>query len=103
MRRDYSNREFVSNVLDWNFGLKGILRVSRVSSTNQGAAGEQISEIRIKDILEYEVELLSYDHALKKWLPYIADDLMLEFIMLDPYIRMPLAHQQGKALYKATF
>lgn len=37
-----------------------------------------------------------------KWVPFVADDLQLEFIMLDPYVRTKLKHT-SEAKYSVVF
>lgn len=49
------------------------------------------------------MELLTYDYPTKSWLPYSAEDVSLEFIMLDPYVRLLLARDGKTATYKASF
>jgi len=38
-----------------------------------------------------------------KWVSYIADDLSLEFVMLDPYYRIPLKYDSKEGQYVAEF
>lgn len=83
---NYANRAFVNSVMSWNFGLSGVLRVGQIS-VRRANSTEEISEIRIKDYLEYSIEIEEYNHAKNTWVAYEANDVNLEFIMLDPYIR----------------
>jgi oligosaccharyltransferase complex subunit beta len=49
---------------------------------------------------EYTIEIEEYKG--KKWVPYNANDVQLEFIMLDPYVRLNLKNDNnGK--YTALF
>ncbi|KAI9916799.1 hypothetical protein PsorP6_016753 [Peronosclerospora sorghi] len=55
---------------------------------------------RVKDNLTYSLDL----HELKDgiWVPYKADEVQLEFVMLDPYVRTTLSHDdQGR--FSVTF
>lgn len=61
---NYSNRKFVNNIIDWGFGLKGILKVGRTTHTRKGEE-EIIHEIRIKDYLDYSIELFLYNNLNK--------------------------------------
>lgn len=56
---------------------------------------------RIRDEVKYELsaEISTFDG---KWKPFIADDLQVEFAMLDPYQRRTL-QGDGKGNYNATF
>lgn len=38
-----------------------------------------------------------------QWRPYSAPDLQVEFVMLDPWVRMPLQQANGTAIYHAEF
>jgi len=48
----------------------------------------------VKDRIEYSLVIEEWDGS--KWVPYIADDVQVEFSMLDPYIRAPLKADKGK-------
>jgi oligosaccharyltransferase complex subunit beta len=89
------------NVIAWNFGLSGILRVGEISARRSNST-EEISEIRIKDYLDYSIEIYEYVHSKNTWAPFVASDLSLEFIMLDPYIRT-LLNKASDAKYSASF
>ena len=46
------------------------------------------------------------DVELKKlngWAPFSADDLQVEFVMLDPWVRVPLTQIKGTSTYEADF
>jgi len=51
----------------------------------------------VKDRIEYSVVIEEWSGS--KWAPYISDDIQIEFVMLDPYIRLPLK-VDGKGKYK---
>ena len=40
---------------------------------------------RIKDYLEYMVDIFEYDHKTNTWKPYLTDDIQLEYVMMNPY------------------
>lgn len=48
------------------------------------------------DDISYTIEIDEWNNKIKKWQPYKANDLQLEFIMLDPYVRMPLVKDPTK-------
>ncbi|KAM7457302.1 hypothetical protein BLSTO_01945 [Blastocystis sp. subtype 1] len=45
---------------------------------------------RIKDELYYSVNIQEFDG--EEWKPYAADDVQIEFVMLDPYVRKTLSY-----------
>jgi len=97
------NRKYVNNILKWNFGETGILKVERIFHHKAGDDSYQPSEYKIKDDIVYTVEISTWDSKTNKWVPYVTDDLYLEFVMLDPYIRMPLKYNQARKQYTAEF
>lgn len=40
---------------------------------------------RIKDEIEYMVDIWEYDNKTNNWKPYLSDDIQLEFVMMNPY------------------
>ena len=55
------------------------------------------------DNVSYRIDITTWDRHQKKWVPYVADDVVLEFVMLDPYIRTPLEHVKGTSTYMKDF
>ncbi len=54
--------------------------------------------------MTYEIKVEEYDSTSKAWMPYLAQDLQVEFVMLDPYVRtslVPVSPFEG--WYKASF
>jgi len=92
-----TDNEYLTDELSkWVFKERGVLRASNVSHHKVG----QLSEPRtytVKDKIEYSVIIEEWNGA--KWVPYISDDVQIEFVMLDPYIRAPLK-SDTKGKYK---
>ncbi|KAI7862000.1 Dolichyl-diphosphooligosaccharide--protein glycosyltransferase subunit WBP1 [Spinellus fusiger] len=97
------NEAFVTELIKWTFQEKSVLKVidHRHHKANHT---EQPSYYRIKDDMVYALEISEYvdDH----WVPFKADDIQLEFIMLDPYIRttlkqVPVGPQHHYGRFKA--
>jgi oligosaccharyltransferase complex subunit beta len=89
-----SNKEWINNIIEWLFQGKGLLRVRDVQHYKKG---ENISSTTytIKDWIEYYIEIDEWNGS--KWIPFQASDVQLEFIMLNPYIRKTLKHNnKGK-------
>jgi oligosaccharyltransferase complex subunit beta len=56
-----------------------------------------------QDDVIYSLRLEEYDESRGGWLPLQADDVQLEFVMLDPYVRTFLSHdKQGRYFVKFT-
>jgi len=66
-------------------------------------ATTQPGEYKTSDNVVYSMDILTWDSDKKKWVPYIADDVVLEFVMLDPYYRIPLGYDSAKSQYRTEF
>lgn len=51
------------------------------------------------------MDIYRWNHTNQEWVPYICNDhkIMLEFVMLDPYFRVPLEKKIGSPTYQASF
>jgi oligosaccharyltransferase complex subunit beta len=95
----YGNRDFAAELSKWSFQERGFLRHRGVFHTNKG--GKSTPEnYRVGEDLEYSVVIEEWNG--EKWAPFVADDIQLEFTMLDPYIRTKLTHA-GDGKYVASF
>ncbi|KAI8384284.1 Dolichyl-diphosphooligosaccharide--protein glycosyltransferase subunit WBP1 [Radiomyces spectabilis] len=78
------NAAFISQLVEWTFQEKSVLKLvshrhHRVNETKQP------EWYRVKDHMDYILEVSEYKN--RQWAPFKADDIQLEVIMLDPYIR----------------
>jgi oligosaccharyltransferase complex subunit beta len=89
------NAAFCRDVTLWALKHKGVLKASPLRHNLKGSS-EQPSQYRITDELEFAMDVQELQHG--KWHPYNADDMQLEFTMLDPHVRTPLKHNN-----KGTF
>ncbi|OWZ17491.1 Dolichyl-diphosphooligosaccharide-protein glycosyltransferase, partial [Phytophthora megakarya] len=122
--KQLANAEFADAMTKWGFQESGVLRMTNVkhhredgsqpakmlSDANRGdqpitlypdaEVARDSLVYRVKDNLTYSLDL----HELKdgKWLPYKADDVQLEFVMLDPHVRTTLTHD-NKGHFSVTF
>ncbi|GBC02866.1 hypothetical protein RclHR1_04870009 [Rhizophagus clarus] len=81
------NEAFANDLTKWTLQEKGVLRVtSRLHHKDDEY--EQLDTYRIKDNFTYTIEISEYvnDH----WQAFNGNDVQLELIMLDPYIRVNL-------------
>jgi len=91
------NEVFATELAKWVFQERGLLRASNVHYAVKGTSGnDKPSSVRVKDTLVYSVDIHEWDGA--EWRPYKANDVQLEFVMLDPYERVTLTHNN-----KGTF
>lgn len=99
--------KFCEDVTRWNFLEKNVLRMSKQTSYKLGE--DHIGTpymYRIMDEIIFKIDIEEYDGNSKSWNPYISDDVQLEFVMLDPHIRMYLSPPQKgskSSTYTAQF
>jgi len=98
-----ANRKYAQHLVKWNFGESGILKVDRIFHHHAGAETYQPSEYKIKDDVVYTIAMSTWDHNKNEWVSFETSDLTLEFVMLDPYIRMPLTYDHSNSQYVAEF
>jgi len=94
------NLDFITNISKWTFHEKKILKV--VSSKHHKVGETERPEYyTIKNNMHYEIEISEYNDGV--WQPFNADDVQLELIMLDPYIRTTLKQQPNTNPTSSTF
>jgi len=83
------NQDFATQVVQWLFQERGILRASNV---RHHRAGEKESPYTytIKENIEYSIDIQQWNGETSKWEPFLAEDVQLEFRMLDAYVRTGL-------------
>lgn len=85
-------KAFIKEITGWALKERRVLRI--VSKSHHKEGEEQSPEqYRIKDRFHYQMTIEEYqdDH----WQPFIAHDMQLELVMLDPYIRKTLICRNG--------
>lgn len=88
------NKQLASDVLSWTLHERGVLKASPLRHRILDGGEMNPSQYRINDMVEVALEISECsDHAPAKCKPYKADDVQIEFVMLDPYIRAVLAPQ----------
>jgi len=88
------NREFCKDLTLWTFQDIGVLRVNSVRHYNADT-GESPDMYTVKDRIHLVKDRIHFEmniqeYVVDKWAPYKADDIQLEYTMLDPYIRTSL-------------
>lgn len=88
-REDTGNEEFAVNLALWTFKESGVLTAENLRHHLQGSDGE-VGMYRVNDDVEFSIDISEYQKG--QWGPYKADDVQVEFVMLNPYIRAPLVN-----------
>mmetsp|Transcript_2967 Transcript_2967/g.5627 ORF Transcript_2967/g.5627 Transcript_2967/m.5627 type:complete len:432 (+) Transcript_2967:3-1298(+) len=96
------NEDFADAATKWAFKEKGLLRAVNFTHRRVGSDEANPSVYRMRDDAVVEVVIQEYDGKTDSWKPFIADDVQLEFIMLDPYVRTTLTHN-NKGLFTTSF
>jgi oligosaccharyltransferase complex subunit beta len=123
-RVENANEEFCSTVAAWTFQHRGVLRASNPRHARadgslpdpalaaadrsdhprsvypEPEAARDSLTYRIKDDIVYNLDVHEYKDG--AWVPYAADDVQLEFIMLDPYVRTTMSHN-GDGTFTGQF
>ena len=98
---DSPNAIFCKDILNWNFQRTGVLKFTNVKHNNN--EGKTLDTYRIKDYLEYYIDILEYDYITDTWKNYDSDDIQLSFIMMNPYYINQMKRLYGKPTYYAKF
>ncbi|KAM7516285.1 hypothetical protein LguiA_005868 [Lonicera macranthoides] len=93
------NEQFVTELSKWVFHERGHLKAVNVRHHKVGETNEP-AIYRITDDLEYAVEI--YEWSGRKWEPYVANDVQVQFYMMSPYVLKTLSTDK-KGLYYTAF
>ncbi|XP_071446909.1 dolichyl-diphosphooligosaccharide--protein glycosyltransferase 48 kDa subunit [Hetaerina americana] len=93
------NQQVVTALSQWVFKEHGVLRVNKVTHHR---AGEKTAPTAytIMDDLVYTIDVEILNKG--KWIPFEADDIQLEFVRIDPFVRTTLQKKKG-GKYEARF
>lgn len=84
-----SNEAFCTAVTSWAFHEHGLIRAVNLTHHLREFTGELNPErYRVSDELTFSIYLQEWDVYNQAWKPYIADDVQLQLVMLDPAIRV---------------
>eukprot|EP01071_Lankesteria_metandrocarpae_P005419 Lankesteria_metandrocarpae@DN3982_c0_g1_i2.p1 len=99
-----ANRLFCFQTALWTFQQSGVLRWSDLEHREIGAT-EASYLYRHSSEMEFQVDLWINAKNGAEWVPYRANDVQLEYTMLDPYIRQFLLPptEPDSATYKLQF
>jgi oligosaccharyltransferase complex subunit beta len=83
----------------WVFKEQGVLRVGRVRHHKIGETSPP-EAYTVMDNVIYSIEIEKYDSG--KWVPFDANDVQLEFVRIDPFVRTPLKKEGNTYVSKFT-
>lgn len=97
---DQSGNEAVATMIArWVFKENGVIRVSAVHHHRVGES-EPPAAYTIMDDVVYSIDVQKL--AGDQWVPYETNDLQLEFVRIDPFVRMTMK-PVGSGRYEARF
>ena len=108
-----NNEAFLFSTSKWNFHEAGVLRAHSVNHQlvqrdgfviPQNASNRHFRSdtYRVQDVIMYSIVMEESVHSENSWIPFVADDLKLEILLIDMVRRIKLNHI-GEGRYNATF
>ncbi|XP_005182834.1 dolichyl-diphosphooligosaccharide--protein glycosyltransferase 48 kDa subunit [Musca domestica] len=94
------NRDVANSISKWVFGETGALRVAGVKHHLEGETQPPAEAYTITDPVVYSITI--EELVEDKWQPFNANDVQLEFVRIDPFVRTTLKHVGG-GKYQAKF
>ena len=94
------NKDFADHATRWLFGSGGTLRVTAMRHELQG--GGQQDAYTVKDTVSFGFSVEELDDGSEQWVPFVREDIQMEFRMLDPAYRLYMPHV-GQGRYNISF
>ncbi|KAJ1527065.1 hypothetical protein ONE63_008606 [Megalurothrips usitatus] len=94
------NLQVATAISRWVLRESGVLRVKSVAHHKKGEVAPPAS-YTIMETVVYSIGIEQLDG--NKWVPYKANDVQLEFVRIDPFVRTTLNYKQASGLYEVTF
>ncbi|XP_013197618.1 dolichyl-diphosphooligosaccharide--protein glycosyltransferase 48 kDa subunit [Amyelois transitella] len=93
------NKALAQHLSAWVFGERGRLRVRNVQHMRQDDQ-KTSNTYTITDTVVYRIEIDELQHG--QWKPFEATDVQLEFVRIDPFVRITLKPKPN-GVYEAVF
>jgi len=100
-----ANRRTGQELTKWCFGERGLLRAVEVEWRGEGTGGANASTVRMNERVSFSMRVEEWRGEAQKWIPFRAEDIQLEFVLLQPYIRITLQPESTPAglVYRTSF
>ena len=93
-KADKSGNEALAKALSrWCFKLSGVLRVKGVNHHLAGEKAPPSVAYTIKDNVVYSIDIEEYRGG--RWVPFDGKDVQMEFVRIDPFVRLTLTNKKG--------
>lgn len=93
------NQDVVNAITNWVFGATGRLRVTSVAHHKKGEQ-KPPQAYTITEPVVYQIKIETLENG--QWVPFKADDVQLEFVRIDPFVRTTL-QMVKPGVYEAHF
>eukprot|EP00002_Diphylleia_rotans_P024562 TRINITY_DN4859_c0_g2_i1.p1 TRINITY_DN4859_c0_g2~~TRINITY_DN4859_c0_g2_i1.p1 ORF type:complete len:434 (-),score=94.55 TRINITY_DN4859_c0_g2_i1:295-1596(-) len=84
----YDNKDFALQVTDWTFKDRGLLRTSNLRHYQDDLTTPALYTVK----QDLHASVTVHELVNGEWVPYKADNVQMEFQMLDPYVRLNMNH-----------
>lgn len=91
---DFGNKQVVEDLINWTLKRKGIVRVKSMSYHGVDVEHKE-TLFNVGEKLFFTAEIEELDSSSGEWKPYMAEDLQVELVMLDPWVRTTLVKGPG--------
>lgn len=97
------HEQAMTSFLAWTLGYRGVLRTQNLIHSSVENDGETPNEYRVKDKIKFSIDVQEWDGDKGEWTAYVADDIQVEFAMLNPWVRQRLSYTGNpRGTYTAT-
>jgi len=86
------NAALIQSLLNWTFKKVGVLRISEVKHHLEGAK-EAPPFYTITENVEYRIKI--EEKVNDKWVDFKNTDVQMEFVRIDPFVRMAMKKEKG--------
>ncbi|XP_028394038.1 dolichyl-diphosphooligosaccharide--protein glycosyltransferase 48 kDa subunit-like [Dendronephthya gigantea] len=87
------NQQVATSLANWVFKESGVLRVGEVKHHLAGETSPPAA-YTIGDVVVYTIEI--EERVNGKWIPFKGDDVQMEFVRIDPFVRTKLKRKDNK-------
>jgi oligosaccharyltransferase complex subunit beta len=94
LKEKSGNSELVGELMDWVLKKKGVIRAKAISHHRVGESRPPHEAYTIEDHVEFTIEIEELKDG--KWVGFSANDLQMEFVRIDPFVRSTLKSTNGK-------
>ena len=95
-----ANQAVAIALSQWVFKEVGVLRVGSISHRRVGDS-EPPTAYTVEDVVRYEIEIQEFKNG--KWVPFMAEDVQLEFFRIDPFVCQFMKKTPDKKAFSITF